>query len=141
MRKIEFEIDKCLACRSCEIACAIEHSKSKDIYKAHLEDDKPVQRRNLKKIGSKCFTISCYHCEDALCIEACITSAIRKNENGEVICDSQKCIGCGMCIMVCPFGAIKLKETYIVKCDMCPDRKDSYACIEACPTKALKEEK
>ena len=43
-----------------------------------------------------------------------------------------------MCIMACPFGAIVMdkKEKIAVKCDLCPER-DDYACVAACPTKAL----
>ena len=43
-----------------------------------------------------------------------------------------------MCVMVCPFGAIvmDIEEKNALKCDMCPDR-DTPACVEACPTKAL----
>jgi len=52
--------------------------------------------------------------------------------------DRDKCVGCWMCIMACPFGAItrEKEEKQVVKCDLCPDR-DNPACVEACPTKAL----
>jgi len=141
MRKITYDRSKCMACRSCEVACAIEHTKSKDIFKALSEKDKPLPRRHLKPSGSAKFTVSCFHCEDPVCVEACIVSALKKEENGKVICDTAKCIDCGMCVMVCPFGAITVSETFIIKCDLCPDRDDTFACIQACPTKALKEKK
>jgi len=62
-------------------------------------------------------------------------------ENGETVCDIEKCVGCWMCVMSCPYGAITPQQTAL-KCDLCPDRRDRsgrarYACIEACPTEAL----
>jgi carbon-monoxide dehydrogenase iron sulfur subunit len=139
MTRIYFNSEKCLGCHSCEFACAVEHSKSKDPVRAHLEKDVPVPRRNVNLVESINLTMACCHCEIPLCVEACITGAMQKQENGRVICDLKKCTGCWMCVMVCPFGAIKPKGIYAIKCDMCPDRDNSYACIEACPTKALYE--
>jgi len=40
-------------------------------------------------------------------------------------------------VMVCPFDAVSPGKIYIIKCDMCPDRENSYVCVEACPTGAL----
>ena len=57
--------------------------------------------------------------------------------SGEVTCNPDKCVGCWMCVMVCPFGAVRPGEIYTVKCDMCPDRDGAVACVEACPTGAL----
>jgi len=138
MKKIYFDSEKCLGCHSCEFACAVEHSKSKDPAKAHLEDQMPIPRRNVKLVEGMCLTIACRHCDPAPCVEACITGAMRKDaETGEVSCDTDKCIGCWMCVMVCPFDAVKPGEFYTIKCDMCPDMEVTYACVEACPTKAL----
>ena len=136
MEKIYFDSRKCLGCHSCVFACAVEHSKSKDPTRAHLERDTPVPRRNVSVVDGACLTVACRHCEPAPCVEACIAGAMIKDE-GEAHCVTDKCIGCWMCVMVCPFDAVKPGKIYTVKCDMCPDREDSYACVEACPTAAL----
>jgi len=71
-------------------------------------------------------------------VEACIAGAMHKDDvTGEVTCDVDCCVGCWMCVMVCPFGAVRPGEIYTIKCDMCPDRQDGYACVESCPTGAL----
>ena len=136
METIYFDSSLCLGCHSCEFACAVEHSASKDPAKAHLEDKTPVPRRNVKLVEGMCLTVACQHCEPALCVEACIAGAMGKKA-GEVKCDTDKCISCWMCVMVCPFDAVRPGKFYTIKCDMCPDREDSYACVEACPTSAL----
>jgi len=136
MEKIYFNRQKCLGCHSCEFACAVEHSKSKDPLKAHLEAEIPIPRRNVKLVNGMCLTVACRHCEPAPCVESCIAGAMVKIEE-EVICNVEKCISCFMCLMVCPFDAIKPGKYYTIKCDLCSDREDSFACVEACITKAL----
>ena len=134
--KVYFDSRKCLGCHSCEFYCAVEHSKSKDASKAHLESETPIPRRNVRLVGDMCLTLACRHCEPAPCVEACIAGAMNK-EAGEVKCNTDKCTGCWMCVMVCPFGAVKPGELYTIKCDMCPDREEDFACVVACPTGAL----
>jgi carbon-monoxide dehydrogenase iron sulfur subunit len=69
---------------------------------------------------------------------ACISGAINRDENGVVITDTDKCIGCWTCVMVCPYGVIgrHLEEHKAYRCDRCPERKIP-ACVSACPTGAL----
>ena len=137
--KIFCDITKCVGCRSCEIACAVEHSESKNIYSALNEKPLPKKRLRAENTGKKIISLHCQHCEDAPCIAACMSGALSKDENtGATVHDKEKCVGCWMCVMTCPFGAIvRDVESHIaVKCDLCPDR-DDYACIVACPTGAL----
>jgi len=140
MKKVYFDSQKCLGCHSCEFACAVEHSASKDPRKAHLEESKPIARRNVQLVEGMCLTVACRHCDPAPCVEACIAGAMNKDaQTGEVTCDTDKCVGCWMCVMVCPFDAVKPGEIYTIKCDMCPDRDQTRACVQACPTSALFE--
>jgi len=60
-------------------------------------------------------------------------------ETGNVTGDSNRCVGCWMCLMVCPFGAIahNVETGIAVKCDLCKDEPEGPSCVQACPTKAL----
>jgi carbon-monoxide dehydrogenase iron sulfur subunit len=137
-------VEKCLACKSCEIACAVAHSKSGLIEEALAESPKPRKRVTVEAAGENAVPMQCRHCEDAPCIAVCPTAAIhRLQENGPVLIDQDKCIGCKFCIMVCPFGVIDIYNDgkIMVKCDLCFERTkmgEEPACVEACPTKALK---
>lgn len=140
---IYIDPEKCMGCRSCEIACAIEHSSSKSIFGAILE--KPTPKPRVKVIVADFFNVPvrCQHCEDAPCMKVCPTGAIQKSEEGFVILDANKCIGCLMCVMDCPFGHPKYEAEYkvVLKCDSCIERVregKEPACVEACPTGALR---
>ena len=137
MSKIFCDIKKCLGCRSCEIACAVEHSKTKSLFGAVFEDDIPVHRVKVEHAVVEPIPVRCQHCKDAKCVIACMSGAMSKDEKGSTKHDKDKCVGCWMCIMVCPFGAIKKQDKIVVKCDLCPEKDGKYACVEACPTKAL----
>ena len=137
--KIYCDISKCVACRTCELACAVEHSKSKDVMQAVYEKMRPKKRVKVSAVEDKNISIHCQHCKDAPCVDACMSGALSKDDKtGMTKQDNEKCVGCWMCVMVCPFGAvIRDVESHVaVKCDLCPDR-DDYACVASCPTGAL----
>ena len=70
------------------------------------------------------FPKSCLHCEDAPCVPVCPTGASYKRENdGIVLVDYDKCIGCKYCSWACPYGARELdeKQQVMKKCTLCVD--------------------
>ncbi len=137
-------IDKCLACKSCEIACAVAHSETKVLQEALQEVPKPQSRVSVQAAGEFAVPLQCRHCEDAPCITVCPTGATHRDEtNGPVLIDKDKCIGCKYCLVACPFGVIEVSHDgkVMVKCDLCFERAKAGqppACVEACPTKALR---
>lgn len=138
-RKVFCDITKCLGCKACEIACAVEHSTTKDLFLAIGESPKPVNRRDVQTAKDKVVSIGCRHCEEAACVDACMSGSMYKDpETGLTMHDEEKCVGCWMCVMTCPFGVIRIEteRKIALKCDLCPD-KETPTCVEACPTKAL----
>jgi len=89
--------------------------------------------------------LQCMHCDYPACVSACIVGAISKRENGSVIWDTDKCIGCRYCMVACPFQIPtfeyeKALDPKIVKCDFCIDRTTEGklpACVSICPVEAL----
>jgi carbon-monoxide dehydrogenase iron sulfur subunit len=139
MKEILINFEHCVACKSCELACAVEHSASKNIFTAIFEERAPVPRIYVEAGYQFNFPLQCRHCVEAQCIKACVTDALwRDEETGLVKHTPEKCIGCWICVMACPFGAIvqDRKERIILKCDRCPER-EIPACVAACPTKAI----
>ena len=71
------------------------------------------------------FPKSCLHCEDPPCVPVCPTGASYKRaEDGIVLVDYDKCIGCKYCAWACPYGARELDEErqVMTKCTLCVDR-------------------
>ncbi len=88
-------------------------------------------------------SLSCMHCEKPACQAVCPTGAISKrSEDGIVVVDSTKCIGCHYCAMACPFGAPQYgADGTMQKCNYCLDRTtkgQQPACVSTCPPGALK---
>jgi carbon-monoxide dehydrogenase iron sulfur subunit len=146
MKRIFCQIDKCLACRSCEIACAVVHSTSKDLVKAVCETPAPsrfIQVEAVDRNGNlnplRSIALQCRQCEEPACVKACISGGMYKDEKSDTIVNNpEKCVACWSCVMVCPFGVIIRHEGLhkAMKCDQCPDL-EIPACVKACPTKAL----
>ena len=129
-----------MGCRLCEIHCLVEHSKSKDIIKAYKEEmPRALARIRVEEDKPISFALQCRHCDDAPCIKACITGAMKKSSEGIVTVDKEKCVGCWMCIMVCPTGAIErdlATKKIASKCDLCMER-GKPVCVANCPNEAL----
>ena len=138
MNQIFVKPEKCMGCRSCEIACAIQHSKDKNLFSAISQSPAPMKRLFVEAAGDIRMPVLCRHCEDALCLSACISGCLYQDDQKFVRRKKERCIGCWSCIMACPFGVISRdKEKHIaVKCDRC-HKQDVPACVNACPTHAL----
>jgi len=90
--------------------------------------------------------MSCMQCEDADCVTVCPTGASYKRaEDGIVLIDQDKCMGCNLCSWACPYGARELDEEQGVmkKCTLCidriydqklPENERKPACVLSCPT-------
>ena len=134
---------RCLGCKSCEIACAVEHSKSRNLYEAINETPAPAARVDVARGEGFVLPLQCRQCEDAPCVEICPTASLRRaDKDCPVTIDHDLCIGCKWCILACPFGVIRLDERNrtIIKCDQCFERLqrgEFPACVSACPTAAL----
>ncbi|MCW4006214.1 MAG: 4Fe-4S dicluster domain-containing protein [Candidatus Bathyarchaeota archaeon] len=140
MKKIVANPDACMGCGLCEVYCIVQHSKSKDIIKAYnREKPRPISRVRREMSKPVSFAIQCRHCDDAPCVEACLAGAMTKDkETGLVTHNPDKCIGCWTCVMICPYGAIKMdvEGKVVAKCDRCVEL-EVPACVANCPNQAL----
>lgn len=134
--------ERCFKCYACQVACKQWHG-----FKAG-----GVSRRNVVEFVSGKFpnvtrtfqSISCQHCEDPACANACPVGAITKRpEDGIVVVDSEKCIGCQTCASACPFGIPNYDDNGMNKCDMClslgvdENGRPTPHCVATCPGRAL----
>jgi len=86
----------------------------------------------------------CLHCLEPACVSVCPVGALQKLENGPVVWEEGRCIGCRYCQMACPFDIPKFEWDKawpkIQKCNFCWDRLEKGqepACAKTCPSKAI----
>ncbi|MBI5808622.1 MAG: 4Fe-4S dicluster domain-containing protein [Ignavibacteriales bacterium] len=151
----------CIGCRKCEWACKTAHglpTEPIDTYdnrsvfqEKRRPDDKALTVVNeYPNVYSDKLPIDvkvqCMHCDKPACVSACIVGAFSKQENGAVIWDGDKCIGCRYCMVACPFQIPafefdKALKPNIMKCDFCYEERTSKgklpACVEICPVEAI----
>jgi carbon-monoxide dehydrogenase iron sulfur subunit len=140
MKRIYVIKEKCNGCMSCVVACQKAHADSE--FYAPIRDFEPT-RFHLQVVEKSPVPLVCSHCEEPACVKACMTGAMQKDERTGIVSNEfnpQKCIGCWMCVMSCPFGVISQKQDgdrkIAVKCDMCVKR--GYpACVDSCPKGAI----
>lgn len=137
-RFIVADSEKCIGCRTCEVACVVSHQDTQDC--AAVTAVAFSSRIRVIKGGVFTTAVACHQCEDAPCANVCPTQAICPVA-GVWRVEQARCIGCKSCMVACPFGAMQVavvaEHAQALKCDLCAHRVDGPACVAACPTHAL----
>jgi anaerobic dimethyl sulfoxide reductase subunit B len=134
-----FNVNRCVQCHACEVACKAANSVELGVRWRRV-----VQTWDglFPNITNKSVSISCMHCGKPACAAVCPADAITKRaEDGIVVVDQGKCIGCHTCITACPFGVPQYgKDGTMQKCNLCLERVvqgKQPACAATCPGEAL----
>ena len=136
-----FNRERCLACRACELACSVAHSRSGQLETAIAEELPPKRRVTVAAGKDGIEALRCEQCAEPLCAFSCKSGALHRDPiSGWIALEESRCVGCFMCLMVCPHGIRPDPATdHVVRCDVCLDR-EIPACVAACPTGALATE-
>ena len=154
-------VDECIGCHACFIACKQENQVSPNIQWNRI---RKVENREKNIINY--FRASCQHCEDPACLKVCPMKAVYKGPHREILIDQDKCIACKACLAACPYGMPMFNDQKLTSyfgekqplfspsnpptknaqpgkaehCTLCSHRLakgKEPACAEICPAKAL----
>lgn len=152
---------KCIGCHACSVACKEAHGTPPGVRRSKVVRELEGEYPNVTR---KIVPMLCMQCENAPCVEVCPSGATEKREDGIVVIDKEKCIGCKSCMLACPYDARYYREDElgyfgetlneyetvmypehpkgtVDKCTFCHERIDAAAgevnaCVAACPAGA-----
>lgn len=149
VRQIAFHFDAaaCSGCKACQVACKDKHGLEvgrlwRRVYEVSGGGWRQVDGAWLTDAFAYNLSIGCNHCRRPICAELCPAQAISKRDDGIVLLDGDKCLGCGYCRWGCPYDALQYDESagQMSKCTFCYDEIDAGrppACVAACPMRVL----
>jgi Fe-S-cluster-containing dehydrogenase component len=149
------DLARCKNARKCISACQKWH------YRPEEKEWLTVKlMKDSEKAAPYWFPKQCFHCDNPPCVKVCPVDATFKRNDGLVLIDNERCIGCKFCMAACPYSTrvfnwnepelttdirdmisnpetnIPAKVGTVEKCDFCPDRTREGLlppCVEACP--------
>jgi len=141
------DTSSCTGCKACQVACKDKNNLSVGLLWRRVVEVNGgtwFQRGHawLTNVFAYFVPSACMHCEEPICVEVCPTTALFQREDGIVLIDEERCIGCRYCEMACPYKAPQFDPVLKVmtKCDFCFDllEKDlPPACVAACQMRVL----
>jgi molybdopterin-containing oxidoreductase family iron-sulfur binding subunit len=153
------DLAKCDGCRKCTASCNQMHHTP-----AVREWIKVFQMRDAQHTAPYWFPKPCFHCDNPPCTKVCPVGATFKRDDGIVLIDNERCIGCRFCMAACPYSTrffnwgrpekepgldttdyspetgYPRRVGTVEKCDFCPDmaaRGELPACVQNCAMGAL----
>ena len=140
---IVVNLDRCTGCFGCEVACKMENGVALGERWSKVLTVGPVGE--YPDMTRYALPTMCQQCENAPCVSVCPTGASYRDEDGVVLVDKEKCIGCMTCEKSCPYGhPVQLDDGLSHKCVLCsdenPEGTPDPTCAKACPVRALREE-
>ncbi len=153
------DLNRCIGCHTCSMACKVENFTGPGIFWSFVED---YEIGTYPKVSRRFIPRLCMHCKNPPCIEVCPKDACFKREDGIVLVDPEKCVGCQSCVIACPYGArhfvkensgyfgneltpyekiglIQHRPGVVEACTFCYQRVEkgeAPSCVRACPVEA-----
>ncbi|MFW8564761.1 sulfate reduction electron transfer complex DsrMKJOP subunit DsrO [Orrella sp. 11846] len=130
------DVRKCIGCQACTVSCSIENAPPIGQFRTTvLQYEVDFAADNNPAMFS--LPRLCNHCENPPCVPVCPVQATFQREDGIVLVDNERCVGCGYCVQACPYDArfINHETQTADKCTFCEHRLEAGllpACVETC---------
>ena len=126
MYRIKFDKKRCIACDACLVHCKVKNKVPVGISLNHLFAQGPIADKDGNP-SAKLKYQACMDCKKPECVSACPTGSMYKRDDGIVIVDHHRCIGCRYCMQACPFSVPGYQWESplpkVQKCTMCFERQ------------------
>jgi molybdopterin-containing oxidoreductase family iron-sulfur binding subunit len=167
-KRLGFVIDlaRCMGCHTCALTCKIENNLPKQGWWNRIltegGDYQDTPAGVYPNLTMTYIPLACQHCENPACVRVCpVGATYKREEDGVVFQDYEKCIGCRMCMAACPYTGVRSynweepayyydfalggtgipphQKHTVEKCSMCAHRLargEEPACVNSCPARA-----
>lgn len=102
------DLDRCIGCRSCAVACKHHNAQAPECWWNRVftvgADEHQTATGADGSLRMDFLPLSCQHCENPACEKVCPTGATYATNDGTVLIDYERCIGCRYCFAACPYG-------------------------------------
>lgn len=138
-KTLVIDLDRCIGCYACEVACKQENHVPLGMQFNKVFTIGPMGK--FPEVKSYFLPAVCQVCKNAPCVTVCPTGASYRTEDGQILINKEKCIGCKLCMKACPYGARSFNEqTKVVeKCTLCNHLQaigEQPACVKVCCARA-----
>jgi tetrathionate reductase subunit B len=132
------DLRRCVGCHSCSVACKVENEVPLSVWRSWV---KVIEKGKYPEVRRFFLPYLCNNCERPICVTVCPTKASYQRDDGIVVVNPHKCIGCRYCMASCPYDArhVNPLRHIVQKCFFCSHRVDAGlepACVETCPAGA-----
>jgi phenylacetyl-CoA:acceptor oxidoreductase subunit 1 len=143
------DLRRCVGCQACTAACKEANATPPGVQWRRVLD---LETGEYPEVKRAFVPVGCMHCDEPPCMHVCPSTATRKRADGIVTIDYDLCIGCGYCMVACPYDARAKVDGVATKCTFCVDRIDAGlakglqpgvdpeatpACVNSCIASAL----
>ena len=131
------DLRRCIGCQACTIACQHENMMPEGVFRTVVALYAVALEKEAQPAGMHMLPRLCNHCDSPPCVGVCPTGATFKREDGIVVVNAQRCVGCSYCIQACPYDArfVNHRTNKTDKCTFCLHRIQAGllpACVETC---------
>ncbi|MBI2854536.1 MAG: 4Fe-4S dicluster domain-containing protein [Chloroflexi bacterium] len=133
------DLRRCIGCHACSVACKAEFDVPLGVFRTWV---KQIEKGTYPNVTVSFLPSLCNQCDKPICLRNCPTRATYQLDNGIVVVDPHRCIGCKYCIASCPYNVRFLNpfKKIVEKCEFCRHRLEEGlepACVNTCPAGAL----
>lgn len=106
------DLKRCVGCHTCSVSCKIANNLPNEIWYNRVltvgGDTMDTAAGTFPNSKMEFLPVNCQHCENPACVKACpVGATYKRKEDGIVIQDPDKCIGCRYCMVACPYSGVR----------------------------------